>query len=155
MTTLSEAKSKRPLSPHLQVYRLPYNAKMSISGRGVGIGLAGLVSLLLMWFVAIVWYPPFYDFTMDLIDTPYTQYPCLLLAFVVFFYLGNGIRHVLWDFGIGVNVKSGILTGNIVLVLSFLLTAGLWFIGSDHRGGQGAGVEASASLNAQGAKESE
>ena len=39
-----------------------------------------------------------------------------------FFYLGNGIRHVLWDMVIGVNVKFGVTTGNIVLLISALLT---------------------------------
>ena len=34
------SKANRPLSPHLQVYRLPMTAKMSISFRAMGVGLA-------------------------------------------------------------------------------------------------------------------
>lgn len=119
-------KKERPLSPHLQVYRLPYNALMSISGRGVGILLALCLIILLGWFVAVAWYPELYAYTLDLIDTPYTKYGAMGLAFLVFFYIGNGVRHVLWDMGIGVNQKAGILSGNIVLLLSAILTFGLW-----------------------------
>ena len=119
---------KRPLSPHLQVYRLPYNALMSISGRGVGIILSVTLMVLLGWFIAVVWNPPLYDQTMTWLDNPYTKYAMMFWAFLVFFYIGNGLRHLMWDMGIGLNEKSGIISGNIVLLLSVILTFGLWQI---------------------------
>lgn len=115
----------RPLSPHLQVYNLPYNARMSIIGRAVGVGLALVTVIMLAWFNAVVWVPQIYDLTMTFLNNDFTYYGGLALAFLTFFYIGNGIRHVLWDMMIGVNEKAGILTGNIVLVLSALLTIGL------------------------------
>lgn len=117
---------KRPLSPHLQVYRLPYNALMSIAGRGVGILLSLTLLVLLGWFIGVVWKPELYEQTMALLDNPYTKYAMMLWAFLVFFYIGNGLRHLLWDLGIGLNEKAGILSGNIVLLLSVILTFGLW-----------------------------
>lgn len=131
MSIISELKSKRPLSPHLQVYKLPYNARMSIIGRLVGIVLFFAVSVILAWFVAVTWQPELYASTMELLATPGIdegfKYFLLLGAFVTFFYIGNGIRHVLWDFVIGVKPKAGVTTGNIVLLVSALLTAGLWY----------------------------
>ena len=125
MSETSEVK-ERPLSPHLQVYRLPYNALMSIIGRMVGIGLCFSLIILLGWFIAVVWNPAFYDQSMEFLKAPYIKYIALLWAFAVFFYIGNGVRHVLWNIGIGVNEKAGILSGNIVLVLSAVLTFALW-----------------------------
>ncbi len=123
---------ERPLSPHLQVYKLPYNALMSIIGRAAGIALFIALSVILMWFVAVVWSPEYYDSTMEFLRKPELQLfvtlKLLLGAFVVFFYMGNGIRHVLWDMVIGVNVKFGEMTGNIVLVVSALLTLGIAFL---------------------------
>lgn len=119
-------KRERPLSPHLQVYRLPYNAKMSIMGRMVGIGLVISLMAVLSWFVAVVWSPALYDQSMVLLDNPYTKYVFIAWAFLIFFYIGNGIRHVLWDMGIGVNEKAGIATGNTVLLLAAIFTFGLW-----------------------------
>jgi len=117
---------KRPLSPHLQVYRLPYNALMSISGRAVGVVLALSLVILCMLFIAVVWQPGLFDVVMGMLDYQVFSYIFLLWAFGVFFYIGNGIRHYLWDKLIGLNERQGILSGNIVLFISFLLTAGLW-----------------------------
>lgn len=116
----------RPLSPHLQAYRLPYNALMSISGRAAGVVLSLFTMALFIWFIAVVWNPEMYGQTMLLLDNPYTEYVALALAFLIFFYLGNGVRHVLWERGIGVNEKAGITSGNIVLLLSALMTLGVW-----------------------------
>jgi len=122
---MSEVK-ERPLSPHLQVYRLPYNALMSIAGRAVGVGLCMSLIAVLAWFIAVVWEPALYDQSMEFFKAPWVKYFMMLWAFATFFYIGNGVRHVLWSMGIGVNEKAGIKTGNIVLVLSVLLTLGLW-----------------------------
>jgi succinate dehydrogenase / fumarate reductase cytochrome b subunit len=118
--------SKRPLSPHLQVYKLPYNAVMSIAGRAVGVALFIAVSVILMWGIAVIWNPPLYGATMGFLNTPVMHNimtaKLLIGAFAVFFYLGNGVRHVIWDMSIGVNVKFGKMTGHIVLILSAVLT---------------------------------
>ncbi len=126
MMSKETALRDRPLSPHLQVYRLPYNALMSISGRMVGIGLCFSLIILLVWFIAIVWNPEFFTQSMEFLSASWVQYFMTLWAFVTFFYMGNGVRHVMWSMGIGVNEKAGILSGNIVLVLSVILTALLW-----------------------------
>lgn len=123
---MSDTQKERPLSPHLQVYRLPYNALMSIGGRAVGIGLAISLIALCVWFVAITLDKTIFEQTMALIDTPYTKYVLMAWAFATFFYMGNGVRHVLWDLGIGLNESAGRLSGNIVLIVAFLLTFGLW-----------------------------
>lgn len=134
MATSLDTKSKRPTSPHLQVYRLPYNARMSIIGRAVGIKLSIVVSVILAWFVAVTWNPSVYDVTMEFLKAPGIDvafyYLLLFGAFVTFFYIGNGIRHVLWEMVIGVKPKTGVMTGNIVLLVSAFLTLGLWLVSS-------------------------
>ena len=117
--------SKRPLSPHLQVYRLPYNALMSIIGRAVGAGLAVAVTVVFIWLIAVIWEPSLFEPTMDFLHLPLIAYKLIAAAFILFFYLGNGVRHVLWDFVIGVHHDSGKMTGHFVLVVSVLLTVGL------------------------------
>ena len=121
--------STRPLSPHLQVYKLPYNALMSIIGRAVGIGLSVAVTVVFLWLIAVVWSPSLFEPSMAFLSLPFVGYLLLFAAFVIFFYLGNGVRHVLWDFVIGVHHDTGKLTGHIVLVVSLLLTIGLFMAG--------------------------
>ena len=48
MTDTPAAKRQRPLSPHLQVYRLPLPALTSIAHRITGVGLT-VGTLLLVW----------------------------------------------------------------------------------------------------------
>ena len=43
---------RRPLSPHLQVYRLPLTARLSILHRITGVGLAVGALVLVWWLVA-------------------------------------------------------------------------------------------------------
>ena len=117
---------ERPLSPHLQVYRLPYNALMSIAGRMVGIGLCFSLIVLLGWFIAVVWNPDFYAQSMEFLNASWVKYVLMVWAFATFFYIGNGVRHTLWSMGIGVNEKAGIQSGNIVLMSSLILTYVLW-----------------------------
>lgn len=120
--------SKRPLSPHLQVYRLPYNALMSIGGRMVGIGLAVTMIIACLWFISVIFSPEIYEQTGEFLSMPIVKYGFLAWAFAIIFYLGNGIRHFLWNIGVGVDQKTGILTGNIVLIASVLVTIALWYI---------------------------
>lgn len=125
-------KSKRPLSPHLQTYRLPYNALMSIAGRMVGIGLAATMVVTCIWFVTLVFNPELLAKTQIFFAFPLVKYLALVWAFAIFFYIGNGIRHFLWAIGLGVNEKAGILSGNIVLALSAIATLGLWNVTVNH-----------------------
>ena len=46
---------RRPLSPHLQVYRWPISMAMSIGHRITGVGLGIGALLLTWWLVAAIW----------------------------------------------------------------------------------------------------
>ena len=118
--------SQRPLSPHLQVYRLPYNALMSIAGRGVGIILSLVLMVLCAGFIYVAQSAENYDQVMAFLKAPYVSWALWGVVFLTLFYLGNGIRHVLWDIGIGLNQKAGIASANIVLLLATILTLVLW-----------------------------
>lgn len=122
MSSKTTQAPQRPLSPHLQVYRLPYNALMSIIGRGVGIGLSVATSILFIWFIAAAWVPAVYESTVSFLAIPFVKYPLLLATFAIFFYVGNGIRHVIWNFAVGVDIVTGKKTGNITLIVSAVLT---------------------------------
>ena len=51
----------RPLSPHLQVYRLPLNALLSISHRLTGVALSFGFVLLVVWLLGIAFLPTLFD----------------------------------------------------------------------------------------------
>lgn len=119
-------KKERPLSPHLQVYRLPMTAKMSISHRITGVLLTVGLVLLALWVIAAGMGEETYNQAMALIDTPLTKYVFVAWAFVLFYHMGNGFRHLFWDMGIGISEKAACKTGALVLLFAGLMTYGVW-----------------------------
>ena len=125
---MSETKKpiERPLSPHLQVYRLPMTAKMSISHRITGVILTGGLVLIAAWFITAGLGEGAYNKAMALIDTPVTKLFFLLWAFVLFYHMGNGFRHLFWDMGIGISEKAAKKTGIVVLLFAAIMTLSVW-----------------------------
>lgn len=117
---------KRPLSPHLQVYRLPMTAKMSITHRLTGVLLTVGLVLLAVWIIAAGLGEERYNQAMALIDAPYTKYVFVVWAFVLFYHMGNGIRHMFWDVCIGVNERAAMRSGWLVILFSVVMTYGVW-----------------------------
>lgn len=124
-------KAKRPLSPHLQVYKLPMTAKMSISHRMTGVILTGGLVLLSIWVIAAGLGEDSYNRMMSLIDTPITKFAFLAWAFVLFYHMGNGFRHLFWDLGIGITEKLAVKTGTLVILFAVLMTALIWWLTCD------------------------
>jgi succinate dehydrogenase / fumarate reductase cytochrome b subunit len=118
----------RPLSPHLQIYRLPLTALISITHRITGVGLAIGTLLLTYWVVAAASGPAAYGTAMDFISSWFGN--LLLLGFSVslFFHLCNGIRHLVWDAGGSFDLKHA-ATGNMLVLLgTVILTLGAWVL---------------------------
>ncbi|MFA5982830.1 MAG: succinate dehydrogenase, cytochrome b556 subunit [Methylococcaceae bacterium] len=91
--------SKRPLSPHLQIYKLPLTGLISISHRITGV----LLCLGLILFVGIIsslanGYTAYDDmqmlFNLWLIKLIYWGF-----LYALCFHLCHGIRHLIWDAG--------------------------------------------------------
>jgi succinate dehydrogenase / fumarate reductase, cytochrome b subunit len=91
--------SNRPLSPHLQVYRLPLTGIISITHRLTGIFLSiGLLGL--VWILAL-----FANGSGDFnaLQAILNMWPCRIIywgfVFALCFHLCHGIRHLIWDSG--------------------------------------------------------
>lgn len=120
----------RPLSPHLQVYRLPLVAIVSISHRISGVVLsAGLVILLgFLWGIAFGGAEPAapYPVLRDLLDGWFGRIFWVVLTFAFFFHMGNGMRHLFWDIGKGFALCTARASAVAVLVWAVGATAVLW-----------------------------
>ena len=120
-------KIERPLSPHLQVYRLPMTALMSISHRITGAALIVGAIFISMWFIAAVAGEQYYNQLMDFSQGWIGTLMIFGWSVALFYHLCNGIRHLLWDVGVGLN-KCGAKKGNFtVLLLTAFLAIGVWF----------------------------
>ena len=125
---MQTTKNKRPLSPHLQIYRLPLVSILSITHRFTGVILS-LCFLVLLWTLSlhilissVSLTSILHFFATSLIFNVIFALVSSSFWFSITYHLLNGIRHMLWDIGIGLSLKSVHVTNLIVLFGSIFLT---------------------------------
>lgn len=123
---MSTVKSRRPLSPHLQVYKPQMTSGLSILHRITGFGCSVGLLLLSCWLYhaayAVQELPDFLAFLSSGVGM-------LLLFFwsVAFYYhLANGIRHLFWDAGKMLEIQCATKAGYFVLGVTIGLTVATW-----------------------------
>lgn len=119
--------SARPLSPHLQIYRKQLTSVTSITHRITGLVLCA-VALLLCWgLIALAAGPEAWGtFTAFLGSLPGRVVSAAAVVVLVYHWL-NGVRHLAWDTGWGLDLKRAAMTGWLVVGLTPLLSAfALW-----------------------------
>jgi succinate dehydrogenase / fumarate reductase cytochrome b subunit len=119
----------RPLSPHLQVYRLPLAAVLSISHRATGVFLTIGTLLLAYWLAAAAYGPDSYARAQAFIGSWFGILLLLGWSFSLFFHLSNGIRHLVWDAGFGFEKHQYRQSNLIVLGAAGVLTLIAWVAG--------------------------
>ena len=91
--------SNRPLSPHLQVYRLPLTGVISITHRMTGVILSmGMVLFVYMLF-AIAAGQESYAAMQSFMSFWLFKMVYWGFIYALFFHLCHGIRHLIWDVG--------------------------------------------------------
>ena len=119
----------RPLSPHLQIYRLPISALISISHRVAGVLLAVGSLVLVYWLVALASGPDAFAHAQALLGSVVGRVVLLALTLALFYHLANGIRHLFWDAGFGFELRTVRASGMLVIVTSIVLTLVAWALG--------------------------
>jgi succinate dehydrogenase / fumarate reductase cytochrome b subunit len=120
---------RRPLSPHLQVYRPQITTVISILHRITGIGLGVGTLLLTWWLVAAATSAEAFAAVEGFIGSPLGLLLLLGWTFALFFHLSNGIRHLAWDLGLGFEKAEYHLTGWAVVAAAAILTVLAWIVG--------------------------
>jgi succinate dehydrogenase / fumarate reductase cytochrome b subunit len=91
--------SNRPISPHLQAYRLPLTGIISITHRMTGVFLSvGLVAVIYI-LLAIAGGASDYAATQSLINVWIIKLAYWGFIYALFFHLCHGVRHLIWDAG--------------------------------------------------------
>lgn len=116
-------RGNRPLSPHLQVYRLPIAAITSILTRITGQALVAGIVLITWWLVAAVTGPGAFA-AADWVVRSWIGFIVLAgSAWALWFHALSGIRHLFYDAGHGFEIPQAeksswaIIIGSVVLTL--------------------------------------
>jgi len=128
--------TERPLSPHLSVYRMRrYTLLTSVTNRATGLVLSAGLVLLIYWLVAVASGAAAYHAARKVLSLGVLKavYVILLAAFA--YHLCAGIRHLIWDTGVGLERQQAKRSAALVVIASILLFVGLawWAL---HAGGR-------------------
>ena len=120
--------TNRPLSPHLQVYKPQLTSMLSITHRATGIVLSLGLVVFVSWLALLATNTENANSMMQFFSTWYGQVMLFGWIFCFFYHFSNGIRHLFWDAGKGLELKTVYTTGYLVLAAAVTLTAITFFI---------------------------
>ena len=113
---------QRPLSP-FWIYRLGWTMGLSGSHRVTGILLSLGSPLFVCWLLATAGSADGYDAFTAAMRQPLGMVVYAGFVFCIAYHLCNGLRHMGWDLGKGIDVPTAKLTGALVVIASLALTA--------------------------------
>ncbi|HJP03689.1 MAG: succinate dehydrogenase, cytochrome b556 subunit [Chromatiales bacterium] len=118
--------TKRPLSPHLGIYSWAVSNTLSILHRMTGVALSVGTLALLSWIVAAAAGETAYNSVLYVLSGPLGLLILLGFSASLFYHLGNGIRHLCWDAGLGFAKNFARLSGLFTLLAAIIATALYW-----------------------------
>ncbi|MEM9332807.1 MAG: succinate dehydrogenase, cytochrome b556 subunit [Pseudomonadota bacterium] len=123
-----ELHNKRPLSPHLQIYKPIPTMVMSILHRITGVGLYLGTLLVACWLFAAATSEAYFS----LVNGFFGSWFGLLILFgytwALMHHLAGGLRHFLWDTGRGFDKHFSTKLAWATLAFSILTTILIWVI---------------------------
>ena len=102
---------------------------MSISHRATGALLAVGSLVLVYWLVAVAGGPDTFADAQALLGSIPGRTLLLAFTFSLFYHLGNGIRHLFWDAGLGFELRTAHASGVLVIAAAVVLTLAAWALG--------------------------
>ena len=115
--------NQRPLSPHLGVYKFMYTMSLSILHRLTGCVASVGFLLFVWWLMALATGSDAYARAMHMLSTPFAKLLLVGFTFSFVYHFCNGIRHLVWDTGRGLERAQARRSGAVVVVAALLLTA--------------------------------
>ena len=118
----------RPLSPFMigPYYKPQLTSMLSIVHRITGVGLAAGVMLMVAWLCAIAAGPEAYAKVAPCVNSIFGKLVLVAFTWALLYHFCNGIRHLMWDTGKGLDLPTAEKTGYAVMAGSVLLTAAVW-----------------------------
>ena len=123
--------NKRPLSPHIQIYKWHISSLVSISHRITGIINIIAITLICLWASLLFLAEENYEIVELLMSSLIGKFVILGIIWSFSFQILSEIRHLIMDFGYGFELKTSRITGLIVIFGSIILTIVFYLIGKN------------------------
>jgi succinate dehydrogenase / fumarate reductase, cytochrome b subunit len=119
----------QPLSPHLQIYRWTWTMAMSVFHRITGTALYGGTALVAIWLVALASGPAAYGPVAAFFGSWFGRLILFVYTWILLHHMLGGIRHFVWDAGLGFDKTQRLGLARMTLIGSTALTVVLWAVG--------------------------
>lgn len=116
----------RPLSPHLTIYRWPITMTMSILHRITGGALYVGTLLVAWWLIAAATSEQHFAFVDWLVGSWFGLLVLLGYTWALFHHMLGGVRHLIWDTGVGLKKETASKLAWATIAASLLLTVAVW-----------------------------
>ena len=123
--------TNRPTSPHLQIYKPQLTSILSISHRITGVILTLFSILIPVSLILVFLGKDYFNILINIMAHPFIKLLLFGVLFITIYHLLNGIRHLFWDYGLGLSLRDSYISGYMVIFFSLLTTliSFLLFIG--------------------------
>ncbi|WP_240006154.1 succinate dehydrogenase, cytochrome b556 subunit [Pseudaquidulcibacter saccharophilus] len=125
---LKSQKNTRPVSPHLQIWRWHVTMTSSILHRVTGVGNTVGMILLIAWVCCLSNGPEAYAKFTGLIGSPLGLLVVLGSALAISYHIINGIRHLLFNLGVGLTKEVASKTAWAAIILGILGGIGMFLL---------------------------
>ena len=115
-------RGNRPLSPHLSIYRPQLTSMTSILTRITGNALLITSLLVVWWFLAAATSPTYFAFADGVLTSWFGDIVMTLSVWGLWYHTLAGVRHLIWDTGIGLDIPTADKMGWAVIIGSVVLT---------------------------------
>ena len=123
--------SKRPLSPHIQIYRWHISSLVSISHRITGIINIIAITIICFWASSLLLGENNYEAINSFLNSFIGKFIILGITWSFLFQILSEIRHLIMDLGYGFEIQTTKITGLIVIFGSIIFTVIFYLIGKN------------------------
>lgn len=118
----------RPLSPHLTIYRFMYTMALSILHRITGVLMAVGLCALVYWLMSAAAGETEYARAISLLGSGPARMLLLLWLAAFCYHFANGLRHLAWDAGLGLERRAARISGRLAVALALLAFLGMAYL---------------------------
>jgi succinate dehydrogenase / fumarate reductase cytochrome b subunit len=116
-------RGKRPLSPHISIWRWQINSISSILTRITGNALLISFLLFVWWLLAASTSPEAFDVANGFLTSWFGKLVLVFSALGLWYHFLAGLRHLWWDTGHGLDMRTAELLGWVCVIGAVILTA--------------------------------
>ncbi|MVA24131.1 succinate dehydrogenase, cytochrome b556 subunit [Agrobacterium vitis] len=125
---MANVTKQRPLSPHLQIYKLVPTMLMSIVHRITGGALYFGTALVAWWLIAASTGADYYDWVSWFMGTFIGKIILFGFSWALIHHMLGGMRHFAWDLGYGLEKHFSTRLAKATAVASVVLTVLVWIV---------------------------